>query len=103
LEREPGAIGAHRQRSVSHGDRIVQPNLPKVLELVLAYDGSDREATELSWWEAVLGEERESRISSEVQVRGIRQVTVEIHGAPPGKKVFAISTVKVRHHSCIRV
>jgi hypothetical protein len=51
----------------------------------------------------VFSEERQTRIGGEIQVRRIRQVPVEIHGAPPGKKVFAISTVKVRHHSCIRV
>ena len=75
------------------------PTSRKYSSSSLRIDGADRETAEFARWKTVFSEERQPHIGGQVQVRRIRQVPVEIHGAPPGKKVLAISTVRVRHTS----
>jgi hypothetical protein len=68
-----------------HRHRVVEPYLAEVFEFILADHRSDREAAEFVRRESVLGEKRQAHICRQVEVRGVRQVAVEVHCPQPAR------------------
>src|SRR5262245_23891620 len=79
----------------------MKANFAEVLQLIFPYDRSDREATQLARWKAVVGEKGHADVGREVEIRGVRQMAVEVHCAPPGQKLFGVSIESVSRHYLI--
>jgi hypothetical protein len=79
---------------VRDGHRLVQADFAEVLQFFLTNHRPDRQPAELRRWKPVLGEEGHAHVGGEIEVRSIRQVTVEVHHPPPGKKLLGVAALK---------
>ena len=91
LDDESRSVGTHGERRTRDGHCLVEADFPEVLELVLANDRAEREPTELAGRKAMFGEERHANVSREVEVRPVRHVAIEIHGAPARKELSGVA------------
>src|SRR5512142_396261 len=94
LDDESRAVLAQPERRERHCDRFIQPDLAEVLQLVLADDRPDCQSPKLVRRKSVVGEERQAHVRGEIQVRRVRQVTVEVHRAPPREELPGVPAVE---------
>src|SRR5204863_10001360 len=95
---ESGAVCAHRKCCVSDRYGVVKSDFAEVLEFLLPHHRAKRQPPEITRWEAVLGEERHPHVGGQVQVSGVRHVTVEVHGPPTGEELLGVAALEVGCH-----